>query len=111
MTMLCYRVKGLDMPENPILVYMIACSQAVSGLIKGRDSLLLALLIKNKFRLVTNVELKIYLFDETMKGRVPAHMKLRSNREYSRHLVQSEEAELPHLPLAYCHCRHTALCF
>ena len=45
MTMLCYRVKRLDMPENPILVYMIAWSQAVSGLIKGRDSLLLALLI------------------------------------------------------------------
>lgn len=62
--MLCYRVKRLDMPEHPILVYMITCSQAVSGLIKGRDSLLLVLFVKNTFRLVTNIELKIYLFEE-----------------------------------------------
>lgn len=71
--MLCYRVKRWDVPENPILVYMIACSQAVSGLIKGRDSLLLALFIKNTFCLVKNVELKVYLFDE-MNERANAHI-------------------------------------
>lgn len=52
------------MPEHPVLVYMITCSQTVSGLIKGRDSLLLVLFVKNTFRLVTNIELKIYLFEE-----------------------------------------------